>query len=728
MRFYLFFLLFLGSNMLMHSSSMRSKRYKPIRKAENFITREKYCCASKYLEKALLKDTNNEYIHYRLGYSYYMSGEFERAVGHYEASNRLMKDSMKYNFEMYHLYSSLGLSSFAKEAFIKYINLCPSCVKVDLLPGLTSNKMMYRKPIKEAKLMGYEEASSAYYPYLLDDNSVLHLEVKQKKGQSSHANHYSNYLTTHFSKKDFLFYNSEEFSKNNKGSGDKFGPFVLNDSLDEIYITRWNETDNRLFLYFSKRGNKSTEKWSTYRPLEIDGDDFKANFIHPMLSWDGKQLIFSSNRHGGIGGYDLWVGDLVDKYQLKNIKSLGTYINTPGDEVYPSMGEEDILFFSSNGHYGFGDLDLYVGLKSKGKYEKTYNLGNRFNSNYDDYALFNNKKHNITFYTSNRYETESKSTTMDRIYSQSFDKVLTTIDVIDQHRNMVSDIQISIPSENVNVRTNENGKVEAAISPNGYKKLHILGDKYIRLDTVIQPFENRLSFQVEKKEPKDQVTIWLVSHPHEYPARNTFFTITSQKDHKKFCGKTDINGACVMTLYGDESYEVEVPAYSYVKKDNQPEGLTKWKFQVYSDLPKREVAKANESINNASKEDTREISLTDNYNIYYESGQSSVTENLNRQIQHSISILNRNPQYKLEITSYTDCQGDKNYNLSLSKRRMEELKMLFFSRGVAEKQIIGKYSGEASPLNNCSCDSMNNYNCSPDEIKKNRRTEIKLIK
>jgi tetratricopeptide (TPR) repeat protein len=238
MRLKVLLFLFLTSNMLLLGATRRSQRYKPIRKAENLILREKYACASKSLEEALMKDTNNEYIHYRLGYSYFRNNDFEKAVVHYEAATKLMKDSMKYQFEMYHLYSSVGLMSFAKEAFIKYINLCPSCIKADLLPGLTSNKLMYRKPIKVAKLMGYEGDRAESYPYIVDDKRIQHLEVNYKKGQTSHANQYINYLTTHFSSKDFLFYNSEGFTKKNKPSGDKFGPFSLNDSLNKIYITR----------------------------------------------------------------------------------------------------------------------------------------------------------------------------------------------------------------------------------------------------------------------------------------------------------------------------------------------------------------------------------------------------------------------------------------------------------------------------------------------------------
>jgi outer membrane protein OmpA-like peptidoglycan-associated protein len=170
-----------------------------------------------------------------------------------------------------------------------------------------------------------------------------------------------------------------------------------------------------------------------------------------------------------------------------------------------------------------------------------------------------------------------------------------------------------------------------------------------------------------------------------------------------------------------------VPACGYNKKDVQVDPMGRMKLNVYSDLPKKE------DLERATKQSGQEVMkdtapLRDRYVIYYESGQWSLTENIARQIQHTISILNSNPRYKLEVLSFSDCQGDKEYNLKLSRMRMEEIMKLFFSNGVSEKQMIGKYFGESRPLNGCTCDPVDNYNCSSDEIKKNRRTEINILR
>ena len=143
--------------LLLFSTRLFAQEYSKIRRAEKQILKEKYACASKNLEDVLLSDLENEYVHYRLGYSYFMLQDYEKAAAHYESAKSLMSDSLKYHFELYHIYSSLGLGSFAKESFIRYISLCTSCVKTDLLPGLSSNKLIYRKPVKEPIAMGYDE-------------------------------------------------------------------------------------------------------------------------------------------------------------------------------------------------------------------------------------------------------------------------------------------------------------------------------------------------------------------------------------------------------------------------------------------------------------------------------------------------------------------------------------------------------------------------------------------
>jgi len=707
-------------------NSAISQDYKTVQKAIKAENQYDYEKAIKYLQQAVMADPENQYLHYKLGKNYYNQNKYDDAINEMEQAKSLMKDSMNYQFDMYHLYSVVGYNAFAKEAFIKYVNLCPSCVKADLLPGNSSNKLMYKKPIKEPELMGYESDKTEFYPYIINDNQIQLLSTKPDKSKPTNATHFQEYLTYDYSNHDFLFYNVNSYKQINKQYGNFYGPFTLNKALDKIYITRWDRRNNRMFLFFSKKDSSSGDYgWERYKTISIDIDKGDYNYIHPMLTKDEKHLMFSTNQPGGLGGYDLWIGDLTDDLTVKNVKNLGTYVNTPGDECFPTVYDNDVMFFASNGHYGFGNLDMYAGVKNKaGKIKKTYNLGNRFNSINDDYALFYNNKKNIAFFTSNRFKNSEDSMPFDRIYKQSFDKIEAKVDVIDENNISLTGINIAIPSENLNKVTDAKGQVLANVNPLGYKKIVLSGDKYQTFDTTLAPFESNIKLVARKNQPKDNISFALVSHPFENPSANTYYKITNLSDKKVYTGTTNETGIGNVTLYADEEYQIEVPERGFSKSNIKFDELTVSKFFVMNDV----VAKPETPKVATVKAAEPEAPLTENFNLYYENSQWVITEAIDRQIQHIVTILSQNPSYKLELNSHTDCQGDEKMNVALSKMRMEEAKKLFFSRGVSDKQMIGKYYGESKPFNTCKCDKFDNYNCSSDEMKKNRRTEVRIIK
>lgn len=707
-------------------ASLTAQSYETVQKAIAAEKGYKYEKAIKYLNCALEKDPENRYLHYKLGKNLYNQNKYEEAIYHMEQAKPLMKDSMKYQFDLYHLYSVTGLNAFAKEAFIKYITLCPSCVTKDLLPGNSSNKLMYRKPVKEAELMGYETNTAEIYPYIINDNQIQVLNIDMDKSKPSNPLHFDQFLTQNFSNTDFLFYERNQFLQVNRKNGKDYGPFTLNTTLDKIYTTRWDPKSDRMMIFFSSKtkADKGDLGWSKYQQINIEIDKGNFNYIHPMLSKDEKHLIFASNQPGGLGGYDLWMGEINSDLTITNVKNLGTYVNTPGDECFPTIYDNNVIFFASNGHYGFGNLDMYAGIRSRGgRFMKTYNLGNRFNSVNDDYALFYNTKKNISFFTSNRYKNE-KETSFDRIYKQSFDKINTTISVTDQNNMGISDATVSIPSENVNKQTDVRGNVTTVVSPLSMKKVVVSSNKYIAVDTILAPFENNLKIVLQRNAPADNVSFSLVSHPYEKAFGNVAFVLTNLSENKAYTGVTNESGLGNITLYADDEYKMEVPSMGFVKNNVKFSGMTVEKFFVKEDV----IAAAPKTITSSTSAASSLATMQDNYNLYYESGKWEISDEADKQIQYFITALNKNPNYKLELSSYTDCQGEEDANINLSRQRLAEVKKLFFMRGAAESQMIGKFYGEKKPANNCNCDQNGNHNCSPEEMKKNRRTEVRLVK
>ncbi len=148
-------------------------------------------------------------------------------------------------------------------------------------------------------------------------------------------------------------------------------------------------------LFFTRYRNG---QWTEPRPLSIN--DAESWDSTPALSPEGTTLYFSSNRPGGYGGADIYSAQLDRRGRWVDVRNLGPIINTPGEEVFPFVSQSGKLYFSSNGHPGFGNLDLYVATREYGNIT-VENLGEPMNSSSDDFALY---EFDLTrgFFASNR--------------------------------------------------------------------------------------------------------------------------------------------------------------------------------------------------------------------------------------------------------------------------------------------------------------------------------------
>jgi peptidoglycan-associated lipoprotein len=112
----------------------------------------------------------------------------------------------------------------------------------------------------------------------------------------------------------------------------------------------------------------------------------------PSISPDGKILFFTSKRPGGIGMHDIWFSTCTKDDNWGPPSNLGQGVNTIFTDMSPRYYAEDrLLYFASNGHNGFGGLDIFVAKESE-NFETSTNIGMPFNSHRDDfYFVLGNK-------------------------------------------------------------------------------------------------------------------------------------------------------------------------------------------------------------------------------------------------------------------------------------------------------------------------------------------------
>ena len=111
----------------------------------------------------------------------------------------------------------------------------------------------------------------------------------------------------------------------------------------------------------------------------------KAWESHASISADGSEIYFASTRSGGLGGSDIWVSRKNPDGTWTEAENLGPPVNTPGDELSPFIHcDGRTLYFSSEGHRGFGGYDIFVAKKEFGSWTRPRNLGPPYNTHDND--------------------------------------------------------------------------------------------------------------------------------------------------------------------------------------------------------------------------------------------------------------------------------------------------------------------------------------------------------
>lgn len=153
----------------------------------------------------------------------------------------------------------------------------------------------------------------------------------------------------------------------------------------EYMIYHVDSDDNYSDLYISQMGRRSYMP-----PGELNSESVNQKSKEPggSLSNDGNLLFFCSDREGGLGGFDIYYCIRLPNGVWGEPINIGAPINTPKDEMYPFLRKEGSeIYFSSNGHPGMGELDLFKSLKVDQKWTQPVNLGYPINTPNDDRSI-----------------------------------------------------------------------------------------------------------------------------------------------------------------------------------------------------------------------------------------------------------------------------------------------------------------------------------------------------
>lgn len=166
---------------------------------------------------------------------------------------------------------------------------------------------------------------------------------------------------------------------------------------------------------------RSDASWGKTTSLLITNDTL-SSYAHPAVSPDGEWLYFVSDMPGGKGGLDIWRMRLTANGPV-GVENLGEPINTPGDEMFPTFRPNGDFYFSSDGHPGFGGLDIFIATVGEdGKYYLSH-PGYPLNSQGDDFGMTFQGQLNQGFFSSNRGDGRG----WDHVYSFYNPEIVQTI-------------------------------------------------------------------------------------------------------------------------------------------------------------------------------------------------------------------------------------------------------------------------------------------------------------
>lgn len=192
--------------------------------------------------------------------------------------------------------------------------------------------------------------------------------------------------------------------------------------------------------------------WKNLKALPFNSDEYSCG--HPAITKDGNTLYFISDMPGGIGGTDLYKSTRSGDTWSAPV-NLGASINTPFNEMFPTMQGDSILYFSSEGHTNMGGLDIFKSTISGGVLSAPQNVKYPLNSSYDDFSLMFNPGDTTGYISSNR-----KQSTEDNIYSFNKNVLRFILDGIAVEKST----QLPLEGVLIELTNSTTGKKETAVT------------------------------------------------------------------------------------------------------------------------------------------------------------------------------------------------------------------------------------------------------------------------
>ncbi|MFT3932352.1 MAG: OmpA family protein [Chitinophagaceae bacterium] len=545
----------------------------------------------------------------------------------------------------------------------------PGELRIDVARELNNLKFIeaeMNKPLKGFQVERLRDGlhTSSYALALKSENSMVFTGIAQqnvvtKKGKNSTA--FINGLYT--TEPGFDFVNGGRQVINGKNDGMNEGMASFSADGRRMYFTRWykKEAKTNSSVYVSVKDENG--EWGSPVMLDEKVNKPDYNSAQPFITDDGKYLLYTSDRPGGSGKYDIWKASLDSSGNTLSVENMGFEINTAEDEFSPYYhSKSGSLVFSSNGRIGMGGFDLYSshGNIDSSTWEQPVNPGAPLNSSKDDLFFTSTDKvscWNAGYISSDRGAGECCLA----VYTIQQNNGL-------QVNGVVSDGNTNQPLQGVIVR--------AIDSRNGNRELQ----------SVVTDEQGKYRFAVRNISEFD-----VVAEKDAY---------SQQSNHIIHQLKT-----------GEDTLQIDALALTSLN--------TKAGLKTNTSLDTNAVD-STENIADESKNTNTNATYVGNFGF----GKSSLNAISNTNLDSLAEMMNTYPTVKVQLSGYTDGKGSDEYNVKLAQKRVDACIKYLVKKGIDKSRLKGEALGKCCPLQ---AETSANGKDIPAARKYNRRVEYVLL-
>ncbi|MRI01969.1 OmpA family protein [Kriegella sp. EG-1] len=385
---------------------------KKVNKALEEFENLSYDTAIDSYEDLINKGYSEEQIYKNLGLANYKNANYTETANWLSRLFKLNNSDVESNYV--YMYAQSLKSSEEYEASNVWMQKYEAVKNTEIRAQKIAAKPDYLTEINEQsgrydiKNLSINSAASDFAPSFKEDQLVF--STARDSGTTAKYVHSWNnkpftnlYIATPSTDDDFG--TPKKLSSLNKKTHETSAVFTKDGST--VYFTRNNSNNgnfsrddkgvSRLKIYRAKLDDGI---WKNISELPFNGDNFST--AHPTLSKDESKLYFASDMEGSYGASDIFVVTINEDGSFGTPKNLGNGINTEGRETFPFITEDNVLYFSSDGHPGLGGLDVFATQLGDSEILNIVNIGKPINSEQDDFSFIINSESRKGFFASNR--------------------------------------------------------------------------------------------------------------------------------------------------------------------------------------------------------------------------------------------------------------------------------------------------------------------------------------